>query len=194
MKTILLSLVTVLSVWVPKADASDTLELLRDELAVSVAEDIRLDSVIDWKVGEYQEFDVHSSFGNVGSMRKEAIAEEGNAVWVKAEITGMLYQMVEALYDRTTGQIIEYRENGQPAPIPEEKLEVIREDKAVVTVPAGTFETVHIIARITTRDGKERRMEMWKNDERVSLDGTVQQIKDAGMIVVKMKLKRYGER
>lgn len=146
---------------------------------------------LNWKVGDYTNYDVTSSFGNLGTMEKSATAVEGNGVWVKSELNAIgQKQLTEMLVDQSDGKILKYRENGQEKPVPTGgNLEVISEEGDTVTVPAGTFETIHIKAK---QDGKD--FQVWVNPSQVPLDGTIQAIIDTGMFPVTLKLTKYGRK
>lgn len=144
---------------------------------------------IRWRVGEFQEFDVFSKYGNMGKMMKKVVSEQGNAIWVHIHFSGMISHKIEMLIDRTSGAVLEYWENGQKADDPNANLEIISENPAQVTVPAGTFDTLHTIAK--TR--KSKKVELWANSRMIPMDGAAQQIVDVGILTLTMKLSRYGD-
>lgn len=171
---------------VAKADS-----FLFTDLQHSIASEVHINNAINWKVGEYTEYDLAMSmFGNIGKLTKKATSEQGNAVWLKSEVTGMQSQTVEALIDRANGQILEYRENGQKKEIPKDKLEIISQDSASVTVPAGTFETIHIVAK----SEKAKKIEVWMNPRDITLDGAAQTIIESQFGPISMKLTKFGGR
>lgn len=176
-----------------KAQANDSAltQAMLADLQMSVAGEMQANNLINWKVGEYQEYSLEAGFfGNIGTMTKKADREEGNALWLKSEVTGAMSQSVEALIDRATGKMLKYRENGQEKEVPNDPMEVISQDAVSITVPAGTFETIHIVAK----SAKVKKLEVWANPRDITLDGGAQMIVDAGMVTVTMKLTKFGGR
>jgi hypothetical protein len=146
-------------------------------------------NVINWKVGEFSNFDMSAAFGSLGKMNKIVASEVGNDIWLKSTTTGMIgNNTIEALIDRATGQVKEMRQNGQKQEIPNDKLEIISQDRATVTVPAGTFEAIHIVAK----SEKIKKMELWANPRDTALDGAIQTIADTGMLTITLKLTQFG--
>lgn len=170
-------------------DNDFAVELMKQEMLVGLANDVTTNNLINWKVGEFLEYDMSAAFGSLGKMKKFVASEQGNAIWVKSEMSGMMGgQTVEALIDRATAQVLEMRQNGKNVEIPKDKLEVISQEPARITVPAGTFDTIHI----TAKSEKVKKMEAWINPRDTALDGNVQMVVDAGMLVVTMKLTKFG--
>jgi hypothetical protein len=145
-------------------------------------------NLINWKVGEYADMNVTAIFGEIGKMHKEVASEQGNAIWVKQEMTGMMAQTMEILMDRADGHIIEARQNGQKTEIPNDKLEIIDQDTQEVTVPAGKFQAIHV----TFKSEKIKKGEVWANPRDIPMDGAAKMVVDAGMITVTMELTKFG--
>lgn len=163
--------------------------MLLDLQASIAATNVSPTNVINWKVGEFANYDMSAAFGNLGSMNKVVTSEQGNDLWLTSTTSGMMgNNKLEALVDRATGQIKEMRQNGQKQDIPDDKLEVISQDRATVTVPAGTFETIHIVAK----SEKIKKLEAWINPRDAALDGSIQTIADAGMMTITLKLTKFG--
>ena len=192
MKKLALSMLVAVAAFSANANASNlTLtQIMRADIEMSAAAAIHTNNVINWKVGEFQENDLSAVFGNMGTMKKVASAEEGNAIWIKSEVTGMMSQTVEELLDRADGHVIKYKENGQEKPLPTDKIEIISQDATTVTVPAGTFECIHIVAK----SEKIKSLEVWANPRDITLDGSAKAVIDAGMITVTVQLTKQGGR
>ena len=192
MKKLALMLVTALAVFSTNAKANTEAlnQLMLNDLQVAIATELHINNVINWKVGEYQEYSMDAVFGNIGTMKKLAASEQGNAIWIKSDVSGMAKQSAEALIDRATGQIIEYRQDGKKTEVPNDKLEIISQDTTSVTVPAGTFEAIHIVAK----SEKIKKLEVWANPRDITLDGSAQMMIDAGMLPITLKLTKFGGR
>jgi hypothetical protein len=167
-----------------------SVDFLTQNLKATVDGGVHANNLINWKVGEFAEFNMSAAgFGDVGKMKKYVASEDGNAIWLKQEMSGMVgNHLIEALIDRATGQMLKLRQDGQDQAIPTDKLEIISQDQARITVPAGTFDTVHIVAK----SEKIKKMEIWANPRDTALDGSVQTIADGGMVTITLKLAKFG--
>lgn len=192
MKKLALSMLLAVAAFSAKANANNATltQIMLTDIQMSVAGAIHTNNAINWKVGEFQESNMSAVFGNIGVMKKTASAEEGNAIWIKSEVTGMMSQTVETLIDRADGHMVKYRENGQDKPVPQDKLEIISQDATSITVPAGTFEVIHIVAK----SEKIKSLEVWANPRDITLDGSAKAVIDAGMITVTVELTKQGGR
>lgn len=191
MKTLFAMLAALLVTGSAQAMERDTAaEIALLDLQVSIANEMRANNLINWKVGEYSEYDMSAAFGNIGTMKKIVASEVGNNIWLNTDTTGMAAAKMEALIDRATGQILELRQNGQKQEIPNDKPEVISQDTATITVPAGTFETIHIVAKTA----KIKKLEIWANPRDITLDGAAQMMIDAGFLTITTKLTKFGGR
>lgn len=173
MKKILLCMTMAIALVAGKqAMANEALDqLVRDtmtaELTHSVNEGVRINNAINWKVGELAEYDLKAMFGSLGKMVKKVDREQGNAIWIKQEVTGMAAQTAEVLIDRATGEILEMRQNGQKVDVPKDKPELIDQEHTTVTVPAGTFEVIHV----TFKSKDVKKGEVWANPRDIPMDG-----------------------
>ena len=149
-------------------------------------------NVINWKVGEYQDLALKMQSFPLGTMHKEATSEEGNAIWIKQSLSGGMIgnQVIEILIDRATGQVLKMKQNGQEQAPPNDKLEIIDQETATITVPAGTFETIHIRAR----SQQAGNVEVWANPQAITLDGTAKMTMQAQGMPVAMELTKFGGR
>ncbi|MCO5142725.1 MAG: hypothetical protein M9962_06515 [Oligoflexia bacterium] len=175
-----------------KTNAELARELITAELQASIAADRAISNLINWKIGEYQEYDITAMFGNLGKMRKYVASEQGNAIWVNSETSGGMIgnNKVEALIDRATGQVLEMRQNGQPQEIPNDPIEVIDQESTTVTVPAGRFEVIHI----TAKSKQIKKLEVWANPRDITMDGAAQMAIDSGFLPMTLKLTSFGGR
>lgn len=174
---------------VAHADSQFALDFMTQNAIVTAEHAMQTNNLINWKVGEFTEFNMDSPMGNLGKLKKFVASEQGNNIWLQQDMSGMIgNHKVEALMDRATGQILELRQDGQKQEIPNDKLEIISQDQARITVPAGTFDTIHIKAK----SEKIKSLEAWINPRDTALDGTVQNIVDAGMITITLKLTKFG--
>jgi hypothetical protein len=149
-------------------------------------------NVINWKLGEYQDVSMKMQSFELGKMHKEAASEEGNAVWLKETTSGGMIgnHVIEALIDRADGKILKLRQDGQNKEIPNDKIEIIDQETATITVPAGTFETIHIRAK-SQQSGN---IEVWANPQAITLDGYAKTTMEANGMPIAMELTKFGGR
>lgn len=131
-------------------------------------------NLINWKVGDSMEYNISMGFfGKIGTSSKSVTKDEGEALWFQQtmKIAGRT-ETVEALIRKSDGKIIKLIRNGQEQQIPDDKIELISQDYTKITVPAGTFDVLHIVAKT-----KEiSKLEIWSNPPQTVMDGTVKQL------------------
>ena len=147
-------------------------------------------NVINWKIGEFQDLNMSLQGMPLGTMHKEATSEEGNGVWMTEAMSGGMIgnQTVEVLLDRADGHIIKMKQNGQEKAPPDDKIEIINQETATITVPAGTFQTIHI----TAKSQQSGNVEIWANPQAITLDGTAKMTMQAQGMPVAMELTKFG--
>jgi hypothetical protein len=129
---------------------------------------------IDWKVGDQMKYQMSLFMGLLkGSMVKVVESDEGAALWIKQDLDILIQkQEVRILLNKADGKILKMIVNGKEQTPPENNLEIISTDEASVTVPAGTFDTIHVVAR--SKDVEK--LEAWINPVDTAMDGTVKQV------------------
>ena len=145
--------------------------------------------LINWKIGDNMVYDVElGSMGKLGSMTMAASKDEGAAVWVKEEANLMgQNDVTEILINRADGKVLKMIHNGQEQQVPNQDIEIISQDYTSVTVPAGTFKCMHVVAK--SKDVSK--MEIWANPQATALMGMVQQSMDSQMGTVTLKLTSF---
>ncbi|MBU6374807.1 MAG: hypothetical protein KGQ59_02320 [Bdellovibrionales bacterium] len=128
--------------------------------------------LINWKVGDTMSYQLSMVFGK-GTMVKSVNKDEGTALWLHQDINIMgQNQTADVLINKADGKILKMIQNGKEVQIPDDKVEVISQDYADVTVPAGTFSSIHIVAKTK----QVSKIEMWANPSETALDGALKQI------------------
>lgn len=144
--------------------------------------------LIDWKVGDYMDYRVSGAFGNMGTMRKEVTSDEGTALWVRQTIDLMgQNEIVDMLIRKSDGKILKVIRNGEEQEVPDGDVEVIEQNYEEVTVPAGTFDSIHIVAN--TRDVEN--LQVWVNMRDTSMDGTLKQVVPTNFMTLTMELTGF---
>jgi hypothetical protein len=148
-------------------------------------------NVINWRIGEFQDLNLSLQGMSLGTMHKEATKEEGNGIWLTQTMAGpMGNHVIEALLDRADGRVLKMRQDGKDTAVPEDKLEIIDQETATITVPAGTFETIHVRAK----SQKSGNIELWANPKAITLDGTAKMNAEANGMPISMELTKFGGR
>lgn len=131
-------------------------------------------NLINWKVGDTMSYQVSMGFlGKFGSMVKSVAKEEGDTIWIHQEVDLKIQkQVVDIQMSRVDGRIIKMIQDGKEVQVPNDKLEVISQDYGNVTVPAGTFAAVHIVAKTQ----QVSKIELWANPAETVMDGALKQI------------------
>lgn len=163
---------------------------LLSEQELSAISQQSLLNMINWKVGDRMDYSVSiGAFGKLGSMFKTVSKDEGNALWIHQEIDLKIQkQVVDMLISKADGKILKLIQNGKETEIPNDKLEVISQDYGKVTVPAGTFDAIHIIAKTQ----QVSKIELWANPAETAMDGALKQIMATQMGDITMELLKVA--
>jgi hypothetical protein len=146
--------------------------------------------LINWKVGDNAQYDVSiASFGKMGTMTKAVTKDEGTAIWITQNVDLMIQkQKIEMLINKADGQVLKTLVDGKEQQMPDDKIEIISQDYTDVTVPAGTFKAIHIVAK----SKQAPKIEVWANPRDTVMDGTLKQaIQSQGMDIV-MALTKFS--
>lgn len=146
-------------------------------------------NLINWKVGDRMDYQVSVGFfGKIGAMFKTVSKDEGDALWIHQEIDLKVQkQVVDMLISKADGKVLKLIQNGQEAQIPNDKLEVISQDYGQVTVPAGTFDAIHIVAKTQ----QVSKIELWANPSATVMDGALKQIMATQLGEITMELASF---
>ncbi len=187
MKKLTLALVTGLLAVVGSAQAN------YDSLALQIAlvDASPIANLINWRIGDFQDLNITMQGMALGTNHKEATSEEGNGIWLKETMAGMIgNHVIEILFDRANGKVLKMRQDGKDAEVPNDKVEIIDQETATITVAAGTFETIHIHAK-SERSGT---IEAWMNPKAITLDGTAKMAMQANGMPIGMELTKFGSK
>ena len=145
--------------------------------------------LINWTVGDTASFNVSAgAFGKVGTMVKSVTKDEGKALWVQQDMDLQFQkQKVEILIQKSNGQILKMLVDGKEQKIPDQNIEVISQDYTEITVPAGTFKVLHIVAK----SKEASKIEVWTNPKETVMDGAVKQIISTGFVDITTELTSF---
>lgn len=178
---------------VKNASANDTgilaTQVALADIQASAASAIHTNNLINWKVGDSADYTITSTFGALGNLHKFVASEQGNAIWVQQDMSGGMLgnHKVEILMDRADGHIIEMRQDGQKQNVPDDKVEIISQDATTITVPAGTFEVIHVVAKTQ----QVSKLEVWANPRDIPMDGAAQEYIESGFLPMTLKLTKF---
>ncbi|MEK6579693.1 MAG: hypothetical protein AABZ55_10740 [Bdellovibrionota bacterium] len=151
--------------------------------------DIRALDLINWKVGDSASYDMALGAFGKGSMEKSITSEENGAIWMTENISILgQKQLMEVLIRKSDGKILKMKMNGQDQAIPDDKIEIISQEVTSITVPAGKFQCVHIVAK--TKD--VAKIELWANPQDTVMDGALKMIQPTPLGVdVTIELNKF---
>ena len=191
MKKIFVSLFAVLAVFANNSFASDEVISLINENSVQMLVDSAAPlNLINWKVGDTANFDVSAgSFGKLGTMVKSVTSEEGNNIWIEQKLDlGFQKDNSKMLMSRADGKILKLIHNGKEEALPDDKIEIISQDTQDVTVPAGTFQSIHIVAKTA----KVKKIEAWMNPRDTVMEGAIKQIISTDQVDITLELASFN--
>ena len=143
--------------------------------------------LIDWKVGDEANYNISSLLGK-GTMKKGVTRDEGTGLWVKQELVlGATHDTTEILINKADAKILKMIHNGKEEPVPDQKIEIISQDYGQVTVPAGTFKALHVVAKTP----KVNKIEIWVNPNETCMEGMLKQVANMGFISLTLELTSF---
>ncbi|MBI3017989.1 MAG: hypothetical protein HYY62_08400 [Deltaproteobacteria bacterium] len=148
--------------------------------------------VIDWKVGDAANYNMQLGFIGKGTVKKTATKEEEGAIWIETNAkTPLGDERVETLISRADGKILKLIVNGQEQKYEEHEIELISKDAAEITVPAGTFKTIHVKVKDKT-DASD--VEAWINPRDIPLGGIVKSSVAKSFLTVTLELTSFSRK
>ncbi|MEN9723027.1 MAG: hypothetical protein RJB38_1013 [Pseudomonadota bacterium] len=131
-------------------------------------------NVINWKVGDSMSYQVSMGFfGKMGTSVKSVSKDEGDSIWIHQELNlSVQKEVIDIQLSKADGKVLKMIRNGKEMQMPDDKLEIISQDYAEVTVPAGKFQAIHILAKST----QSSKIELWANPSQTAMDGGLKQI------------------
>ncbi|OFZ80968.1 MAG: hypothetical protein A2583_02015 [Bdellovibrionales bacterium RIFOXYD1_FULL_53_11] len=144
--------------------------------------------LIKWKVGDTMNYNIGMMFGNVGTMVKSVTKDEGTAIWMRQDMNMMgQKEVVDVLLNKADGKVLKMLRNGQEQQIPDEQIEIISQDYSEVTVPAGKFSCMYVVAKSKSSS----KIEVWINPKDTIMDGTLKQAMASQMGTVTLELTSF---
>jgi hypothetical protein len=112
-----------------------------------------------------------------GTMTMSVASIEADGIWMSQviELGKNVKQEIKVLIDPTTGATKKIVVGGKEQAAPKQDVEVVDTTEERITVPAGTFDSMHIIAR-NKASAKNNEINIWMNPQVVPVGGTLKQI------------------
>jgi len=147
-----------------------------------------IDDLIEWKVGESADYDLEFLFP--GTSHKEVASEVKGAIWLHQTMTmGFLGEVkTRAKISRKTAEILELWVNDEKQDVPEQNIEIIKQEEDRITVPAGRFDTIKVTIKDLDSDSTSI---VWMNPIATPMEGTVQMEAETQMGPMVMKLTAF---
>lgn len=144
----------------------------------------------NWKVGDTSSYDMNAGFVK-GSMVMTITSINGNEVIInqKLDLGFLGKQDCDATIDASNGQTTKLVCNGQEQQRPDQgdiELVDMKEDK--ITVPAGTFDCIHIVAK-NKKDNSE--INQWANPKLIPVSGLIKAVTPSQLGKVTVELKSF---
>ncbi|QDK36137.1 DUF3108 domain-containing protein [Bdellovibrio sp. NC01] len=147
---------------------------------------------LDWKVGDTASYDLNIGGFIKGSMVMSVASIGDDGIWMNqdADLGFAGKQKIQALIDPNTGAIKKLIANGQEQQVPKQDLEIIDTKEEKITVPAGTFDSIHVTAHDKASSDKGN-IEVWLNPQQVPVGGTLKQQAPTQFGTMTMSLKSF---
>ena len=125
-----------------------------------------------------------------GTMVMEVKSDTGTAFWIHQTISMMGQEnLVEILFDKETGEVLEVIVNGKKEDIPDAgDSEVVEQREEEITVPAGTYDCIYVKVRSEGKDS-----EIWANPIDVPIFGLLKQISPSQFGQVVLELTQFND-
>ncbi|NCN41967.1 hypothetical protein GW916_12050 [bacterium] len=128
---------------------------------------------LTWKVGDSANYNLNMGFIQ-GTMVMKVASVGDDGIWMhqNMDLGFAGQQEIKTLIDAETGAVKKMIVNGKEEQVPEQDIEIISTNQEQVTVPAGTFDSMHVVAR---ESGKTDDINIWVNPLVVPMSGMLKQ-------------------
>ncbi|HWU44305.1 MAG TPA: hypothetical protein VN132_12730 [Bdellovibrio sp.] len=146
---------------------------------------------LDWKVGDTANYDLDIGGFIKGSMVMSVASIGADGIWMDqdADLGFAGKQKIQTLLDPNTGAIKKVIANGQEQQIPKQDLQIIETKEEKITVPAGTFDSIH--ARAQDKAANNGEINIWLNPQIVPMGGMIKQTAPSQFGVTTLVLKSF---
>jgi hypothetical protein len=150
------------------------------------------DGLFDWKVGDTLNFDMQMKpLPQKGTMTIKVVSDTADGYTLEEDVNFLvLKQVVQVLFDKNTGEIKKMTVNGKETDVPDAGKEtLVKEEEAHITVPAGSFDCIHMV----TEDASHQQSETWLNPRDLPITGILKtKAAEAGVLEVNTELVSFA--
>ncbi|MBY0314972.1 MAG: hypothetical protein K2Q26_05600 [Bdellovibrionales bacterium] len=159
-----------------------TLKIQKDMLAQAVSR------ALEWKVGDTNNYKLDMGFIQ-GTMVMAVRSYDSEGIWMTQDVElGFAgKQNMETLIDPNTGAVLKLLVNGKEQEPPKQEIEVIEIVDANITVPAGTFNCMHIRLMDKTQN---QEVNVWQTTS-VPLSGMIKTVQPSQLGQVTIELTSF---
>lgn len=183
--SLLLAILTVSSVHASELQWTDFTNALEQRSFLEAS----VNNGLPWTVGDTSNYNLNAGFLK-GTMTILVREETDEGFWLEQNVDMGFAgkQKIEALLDKNTGEVKKVLVNGQEQQQPASDFEVVSMEEANVTVPAGTFDCIHIVIRDkqTSKDS-----EAWVNPKLIPVNGMLKNISPSQLGKVTLELTSF---
>ena len=139
--------------------------------------DARINAGLNWHVGDKASYKI-SIGGFINGTSNNIVREDtGTAFWMVQDMDLQIQkQKVEALINKSTGQIEKLLVNGQEQSVPKSDQKVLEMHEDHITIAAGAFDCIY--AKIQDNSNQQI-TEAWINPKIVPMTGVLKAISDS---------------
>lgn len=169
---VLASLATI-SATALAAQPSPNYASIAQNLAFSLNSNAR--EVLNWKVGDKASYKVaYVGLGYEGTLQEYVASDEGTALWVNEDMEMMgQSQKSQMLMNKGDGRLLKLLVNGQEQQLPTAgDTQVVSQEMGEITVAAGKFQCVHVVAKSSAYP----KIEVWMNPRDTVMSGLLKQL------------------
>lgn len=143
---------------------------------------------LDWKVGDVAEYNVSAGILGKGKMIKKVVQDTGTALWILEEMNIPSHkETIKKLYNKEDGKVLSVIRSGSAQNPEDSKIEIISQENTRITVPAGTFNVLHIVGK----SKKSPQIELWSNPDATVSDGTIKMIMTSRYYKITSELTKF---
>jgi hypothetical protein len=142
---------------------------------------------LNWHVGDKASYSLNIGGFIKGKSDNIVREDTGTAFWMVQDMDLMIQkQKVEALINKSTGQIEKLLVNGQEQSVPKSDQQILEMHEDHVTVAAGSFDCIY--AKIQDKANNNYITEAWINPKAVPMSGMLKAIADSQLGKVNQEL------
>jgi hypothetical protein len=145
---------------------------------------------LNWHVGDKASYSLNIGGFIKGTSDNLVREDTGTSFWMVQDMNLMIQkQKVEALINKSTGQIEKLLVNGQEQSVPKVDQQILEMHEDHVTVAAGTFDCIY--AKIQDKSNQQI-TEAWINPKAIPMSGVLKAIADSQLGKVNQELTSFS--